>query len=137
MPTAQRIQSASVLLPVIALKRPAGHGLKARATEPMPALGQVSARIANGALRRSLLGLVLPRYAGAAEGAVVGAPARERCPSRTRRCSGGGLLITVVAWRAQLFPGVPGAVGKVALEACRAGIVGAGVKIGCCFAFAK
>jgi hypothetical protein len=42
-----------------------------------------------------------------------------------------------VAWRAQLFPGVPGAVGKVALEACRAGIVGAGVKIGCCFAFAK
>jgi len=40
MPTAQRIQSASVLLPVIALKRPAGHGLKARATEPMPALEQ-------------------------------------------------------------------------------------------------
>jgi hypothetical protein len=42
-----------------------------------------------------------------------------------------------VAWRAQLIPGVPGEAGKVALEACRAGIVGAGVKIGCCFAFAK
>ena len=97
----------------------------------------VSAGIANGALRRSFSGLILPRHAGTAEVGVVRASAGERCPSRTGRCSGGGFLITVVAGGAQLFRGIPGEVWEVAQEAWRAGIERAAVEIGCCFAFAE